>query len=177
VNERLVARVSKGKTLLLLLIGAGFVAIGIWFVARPEELAGGSRLRDPAMIWGFGWIAILFFGACFVAIFSQLFRTAPVIEIDSRGILHRRWSDQIIPWTAIVRIEPRAVHNQKFLCLWLDAPERYPARSGRLAHLNKGMGFGDLSLSMQGTDQSFDRLVEVVGAHLAARDRPGTGQS
>lgn len=102
------------------------------------------------------------------------------MEIDSRGILWRRWSDQVIPWSAIVRAEPYAVYNQKFLSLWLDAPDRYPARStlGKLSRMNKGMGFGDIALSMQGTDQSFDRLLDVVGDYLRARDqRVGTGSA
>jgi len=179
VNDRLVAQVSKGKTLLLLLIAAGFVAIGIWFVISPEEAAS-RRISDPAMVWGFGWFVILFFGAAGLAIFSQLFRTGPVMEIDERGMLWRRWSDQIIPWSAIARTEQRAVYNQKFLCIWLDRPEQYPTRSrlGKLSGLNKGMGFGDIALSMQGTDQSFKRLVEVVDAHLRARDqRVGTGSA
>lgn len=137
-------------------------------------------MSDPAMTRAFGWFTILFFGACAVSIAKQLFRTGPVIEIDQKGILWRRWSDEIIPWSAILQTEQRSVYSQKFLCLWLDAPERYPSRSsfGKLSGLNKGMGFGDIALSTQGTDQSFDRLVEVVDAHLSSRDhRVGTGSA
>jgi len=40
------------------------------------------------------------------------------------------------------------------------------------------MGSGDVTLNMAGTDQSFDRLVEVVDAHLRTRDqRVGTGSA
>ncbi len=132
------------------------------------------------MTWAFGWFTILFFGACAATIAKQLFRTGPVIEIDQKGILWRRWSDEVIPWSAILQAEQRSVYSQKFLCLWLDAPERYPSRStlGKLSALNKGMGFGDIALSTQGTDQSFEQLVEVVDAHLASRDhRVGTGSA
>lgn len=177
MNERLVARVSKSKTIGLVLIAVGFVAIGIWMVADPEP---NRRIGVAALVWGLGWLSIVFFGACGLIGARQLFRRTSVLEIDEQGILWRRWSDQIIPWSAVVRAEPSSVYRQNFLCLWLDAPERYPSRStlGKLSGLNKGMGFGDIALSMQGTDQSFERLVEVVDAHLASRDhRVGTGSA
>ncbi len=177
--EPFVARVSRGKTLLLVLGALAFVAAGIWFVGSAETIAASSRralFQDPAIVLLFGWIAILFFGACGLIGVRQLFRSEPVMEIDDRGILWRRRSDQPIPWDAIVRIEPCAMYNQKFLCLWLDDPARYPAKSTlrKLSGLNKGMGFGDVALSMQGTDRSFDQLLEVVGAHLD-NQRVGTG--
>jgi len=177
VNERLAARVSKGKTIGLVLIAAVFVAIGIWMVTDPQP---SRRIGDVALVWSVGWLSIVFFGACGAIGARQLFRTRSVLEIDAQGILWRRWSDQIIPWSAVVRAELRSVYGQNFLCLWLDAPARYPSRStlGKLSALNKGMGFGDIALSTQGTDQSFDRLVEVVDAHLASRDhRVGTGSA
>lgn len=184
MQQQLVARVSKSKTLLLMLVAAGFVVTGVWLIGNADEIAATTQrafLRSPTVSRAVGWLVVLCFGVGGVVIARQLFRSEPVMEIDSRGILWRRWSDQVVPWSAIVRAEPRAVYNQNFLCLWLDAPERYPARStlGKLSGMNKAMGFGDLSLSMQGTDQSFDRLLEVVGTHLAARDRlagAGSGQ-
>jgi hypothetical protein len=179
VNERLVARVSKGEVSFFALLCAGCVALGIWFIASPEDLVT-RRYSSTAFISGVGWILAVFCGLCLAAFIRQLFRTGPVLEIDERGILWRRWSDTTIPWNAITRAEVGAVGEQKFLSLWLDEPESYPGRStlGKLSHMNKGMGFGDLALSMQGTDQSFDRLVEVVGAyHALEGQRVGTGSA
>lgn len=65
MSEQLIARVSKGRTLFLLLIAAGFVAVGIWFVGNAEAIAASSRralLADPMRVRIFGWVAILFFG-------------------------------------------------------------------------------------------------------------------
>ena len=183
MSERFVAHVSKSKTFVMLLIAAGFVTTGLWMVGSAEEIAASNRrafFADPTMTRAVGWIAILFFGGGAIVVFRQLFRTDPVLEIDERGILSRRWSDQIIPWSAIVRAAPNSIHYQKFLCLWLDVPERYPPRStlGKFSRVNKGMGFGDLTLVTLGTDQSFKRLLEVVDAHLRARDqRVGTGSA
>ncbi len=171
MQDRLIAHVSKLKTSLLVALSLGFVAIGVWIVL----------IEEVAAIIAFGWGAILLFSGFAVIGIRQLFRVEPVMEIDARGILWRRWSDQVIPWSAIARAESRTVRGQPFLCLWLDEPGRYPARStlGWLAGVNKGMGFGDIALGVQGTDQSFQHLLEVVGTHLNARDdyRVGTGSA
>jgi hypothetical protein len=179
VNERLVARVSKGEVSFFALLCAGCVALGIWFIVSPEDLVT-RRYSSPAFISGVGWILAVFCSLCLAAFIRQLFRTGPVLEIDEHGILWRRWSDATIPWNAITRVEVKTMREQKFLSLWLDEPESYPGRStlGKFSSMNKAMGFGDLALSMQGTDQSFDRLVEVVDAHMRARDqRVGTGSA
>ncbi|MEG3182018.1 STM3941 family protein [Sphingomonas sp. LT1P40] len=178
MSERLVAHVSKTRMLILIFIGGAFLAAGFWIVINADELAYQKGFDSSAPILFIGAVAILVFGGLTIVGVRQLFRNGPVMEIDTRGILWRRWLDQIIPWSAIVRTEQRAIYNQTFLCVWLDAPEHYPAQStlGRLSGLNKGMGFGDLALTMQGTDQSFDRLTEVIHTHLGAHNhRVGTG--
>lgn len=179
MNERLVAHVSKGEVSFFALLCVGCVALGIWFILSPEDLVT-RRYSSPAFISGVGWTLTVICGLGLLAFIRQLFRTGPVMEIDERGILWRRWSDTTIPWHAITGVEVKAVGEQKLLSLWLDEPESYPGRStlGTLSLMNKGMGFGDLALSMQGTDQSFDRLVEVVGAYHALKDqRVGTGSA
>ena len=178
--DALVARVSMAKTIVLIGIAAVFVVLGFLIVGNAEELAQQKGLDSPLLGYVIGCANILFFGGGIIVLIRQLLRSGPVMEIDGRGIVWRRWSDQMIPWDAVVRAESSSVYGQKFLCLWLYAPERYPATSiyGRLGRLNKAMGFGDIALSTQGTDQSFERLVEVVDAHLAWRDhRVGTGSA
>jgi hypothetical protein len=179
VSERLVARVSWGEVSFFALLCAGGVALGIWFIVRPEDLVT-RRYSSPAFICGVGWMLTVIFGLFLSAFIRQLFRTGPVLEIDERGILWHRWSDTTIPWNAITRVEVKTVREQKSLNLWLADPARYPGRSmlGGLSGLNKAMGSGDLSISMIGTDQSFDRLVEVVGAyHALEGQRVGTGSA
>ncbi len=149
--------------------GAGFAATGAWIVENADDWS----------LFGFGWLLILICTGFSIIGGRQLFRVLPVIEIDANGILWRRWSGQVIPWSAIVRAEVRKVRNHRFLCLWLDAPLRYPARStlGKLSRVNKSMGFGDIALNTVGTDQRFGRLVAAVDAHFFAvtGHRVGTG--
>lgn len=163
--ERLIAHVSIWRTLLLAALSAGFAAVGVWIV----------RIEDVLFMQVIGWLTILIF-AVFAGIgVRQLFRTGPIMEIDSRGILWRRWSDQVIPWHAILRAETRAVRGQPFLCLWLNAPEHYRSTATlvRLAGLNKGLGFGDVAVTMAGTDQSFQKLIDVVDLHLRRLNAAG----
>lgn len=177
MNERFVAKHLGEKLGFLILLSLLFVALGVWMVVDPTPT---SRVGSPAAMWGVGWFSIAFFGWRAVTLARLSFDGRPALEIDKQGFIWRHWSDDLIPWSAVVRKEQRSVRSQKFLCVWLDAPEHYPPRStlGKLSGLNKGMGFGDIALSTQGTDQSFDRLVEVVDAHLAARDhRVGTGSA
>ena len=52
-------------------------------------------IDDPgeADAWFWGWLCIIFCGLAGVVWSRQLFRAEPVLEIDSNGILWRRWSD------------------------------------------------------------------------------------
>ncbi|PKP94037.1 MAG: hypothetical protein CVT77_03750 [Alphaproteobacteria bacterium HGW-Alphaproteobacteria-16] len=165
MTERLIVHVSAWRTALLAALSAGFVAVGVWIVWIDNVL----------FMQVIGWLTILIFAVFAVIGVRQLFRTGPVMEIDSRGILWRRWSDQVIPWRAIRRAETRAVRGQPFLCLWLDTPEAYPSTAmlGRLAGLNRGMGFGDIAITMAGTDQSFQTLIDVVDPHLRRLSKHG----
>ena len=151
-----VANISRWRTALMVFgclvgIGAGILLITIDYLEQLEA-------------WFWGWACILFCALAGLVLIRQLFRTEPVLEINSSGILWRRWSDDRIPWSAIVRAEIKLVQRQKFLSLWLRDPERYRSSRllGKLAGANKAMGFGDIALNLNGTDQSFDAMIDSV---------------
>lgn len=164
MDDGFVARVSRWRAGLLVLGALGFVAAAV-FVMQTKGL---TDLR--ALITG--WLGALFFGACALVGARQLFSTGPVMEIDARGILWRRWSDERIPWSAIERAEAMSLGRQRFLALWLQDPERYRSAHmlGRVAGANKSMGFGDIALSVSGTDRSFADLAAAFDRY--APDRP-----
>ena len=175
MNQRFVASNTSEKLGFLMLLALLFVALGVWMVVDPTPT---SRIGSPAIIWAVGWFNIAFFGWRAVTLARLTFDSRPALEIDKQGFIWRHWSDDLIPWSAVARKERRLVGGQEFLCVWLYGPENYPPRLtlGKLFGMNKAAGFGDITLSVKGTDQSFDRLVEVVDAHLAALDyRVGTG--
>lgn len=99
MRKRLIARVSKARTGLLVAGAICFVIAGYALAVDPAGISASTRapMNNPTVVAVFGWLTILFFGACAVVGARQLFRTEPVMEVDARGIRWRRWSDQVIP--------------------------------------------------------------------------------
>ena len=155
IDDAFVANVSRGRIALLLLGAIAFIAIGIFMVR------GANRDPESALI---GWASILFFGLCGVVIAGQLFRSGVDIQIDARGILWRRWSDETIPWAAITSLYPDSAGRQPFLCLTLFDPDAYRSTHimGKFASINRYMQFGDISITIMGTDRSFGELLAAV---------------
>ena len=160
MSQRFVARVSRIKILGLIALaiigtaGAAFVALSPQFEVRPiAQLAG--------------WVGMIFAPLCALIAIRQLFRTDPAMEIGPEGILWRRWSETVIPWDAFTRAEAVQMHRQKMLSLWLVDPAAYRSTKllGRLAGANGAMGFGDIVLTAQGLDRSFDQMAGAVHDH------------
>lgn len=150
-----VADVSRRRNALLVLGAVVFVGIGFLMLRAP----GHDIFRVVS-----GWAAILFFGLCGMIGISQLFRSGPDVRIDERGIWWRRWSDQIIPWSAITALYPASVGRTSFLCLRLVDRAAYPSTRalGKFAGLNRASGFGDIAVGVTGTDRSFTELIAAV---------------
>lgn len=150
---RFVARVSVWRTGGLVLASAAMVALGAYMWFLPEAVA---------RVVGVG--TGLLFGLFIVGGVRQLQRTEPVIEIGPEGVIWRRWSEQLVPWSAITRAAVRRVRYQRFVCLWLAEPAAYPParRFGKLSRLNKTLGFGDLPLATGGLDRRTDELIAAI---------------
>jgi hypothetical protein len=117
----------------------------------------------PGREWA-GWLAMVFFGLCAVIAVRRMFDRSDQMVIDRNGILWRRWSDATIPWTAVRGWSVAQVRSQRFICLFLKDPSQFPrAGAGALVGgLNRGLGFGDVTLTAAGTDRSFDELLAAV---------------
>jgi hypothetical protein len=157
MSERFVARNSTVRVLLLMAGAVGFMLLGIW-------VAG---LLGPPPRPGREWIglaALLFFGLCFLLGIRRLFQGGDQIVVDRKGIFWRQWSETTIPWGAIVSFETRSIRHQHFVSLWLKDPSLFPSSGfGALfGGMNKGLGFGDVSINATGTDRSFAQLLDAV---------------
>jgi len=163
VGDAFVARPSIFRTGLLLLGALGFVALGLFFVGAFGPVPG------PGREW-VGWLSILFFGLCFVAGLPRLFDRRDQIVVDGTGIQWSQWSEATIPWSDIRAIEKREIRRQKFLCLHLEDPGRFPSATlmGRLGGPNRILGFGNIALAATGTNRSFDELVAAIALHAPA---------
>jgi hypothetical protein len=157
VGDRFVARNSLGRIALLLIGALIFVAGGLWLAG----LFGPSP--KPGREW-IGWVTALFSGLAGLVLASRLFDREDWLVIDRNGIRWRQWSEATIPWSAIRSWSQYSVRRQKFLCLELKDPSQFPGSgSGAwLRGINKAIGFGDIALSVVGTDRKFDELAEAV---------------
>jgi hypothetical protein len=143
---------------LLLVAGAiGFVPAGLW-------IAGvfGPPPR-PGREW-IGFVCAFFFATCGAFGIRRLLNPGDEIVIDGNGIKWRQWSDQLIPWDAITDIRVAVVRGRRFVCLYLREPAQYPSTRllGRMAGVNRSLGFGDIALNVSGTDRTHDDLVEAL---------------
>ena len=124
-----------------------------------------GRVDAPAPWIGLPCAAV--FAAFALVALWRIRLAGEAVRVDDRGIRLWRANGAIsVPWTAIRRIEVRSVHQQRFVCLWVDDPERYRA-SGPLGGANSAMGFGDVALGIQGTDARFADLEAAVARFAA----------
>lgn len=158
---RFVARPSPARLTLLVLGSLAFVVLGAW-------VAGwlGPAPR-PGREW-IGWAAMLFFGLGAIVGVRRLFDQDDQIVVDGSGLYWKQWSEQTIPWSEVTDIREREIRRQRFLCLYLRNPERFPSGSAfsRMIRASNAMAdFGDISLSPIGTDKSFTELKDAILAY------------
>jgi hypothetical protein len=152
-----VARPSVAKLILLLLLAVGFVAAGLWMAGL------GGVAPKPGKEW-VGWLSIIFFGACGVAIFFRLFDRDDQIRISSIGVYSKQWSPQTVPWSEIVNITIWEYKRLKSIILHLRDPSRFPSTTwqGKLAFGNRALTGGDIALNLTGTDRSVDEAMQAI---------------
>jgi len=97
----------------------------------------------------------------------RLFETGPQIVVDDRGIWWRRWSRDIIPWSAVSAVSAvglRTLNHQSFVCLRLHDAADFPSKRRRrwFAVVNRSMGFGDVALTTLGTDRTTAQLYAAI---------------
>lgn len=160
MSRTLAPFVARPSPLKLLLILAGAIAL---FSAGAALAGFFGPLEKPGFEW-FGWFAMALFGACAAVLLLRLFDRRDQIVVDSQGISWAQWSDALIPWNAITEVFEGRTYGQRFVCLRLAHPERFPSTKllGRFAAASKAMGYGDIALNAVGTDKSFESLRDAV---------------
>lgn len=152
-----VARPAFWHLLLMLCGSLAFVVGGIWIAGFLGDVP------KPGKEWA-GWLSIIFFGLCALAIFFRLFDRDDQIRISSIGIYWKQWSRDTIPWSEIVDISVWKFKNQKTILLHLQNPKRFPSTTllGKLAGANRALTGGDIAINLSGTDKSFDEAMVAI---------------
>ncbi|MCY3002301.1 MAG: hypothetical protein NTV21_10905 [Planctomycetota bacterium] len=142
---------------------AALAAVSVVF-AWPSGPLADLHFVARALAWGCAalFLFVLFFEA------RRLASKAPVLRIDERGILWRRWSEDTIPWSEVASLRLFSIQRVHFVGLVLRNPERFPSSTilGRSAKANRSFTGCDLCLEIQGTDRCHQDLVSAVESHL-----------
>lgn len=160
------ARNSRWRLALLTLLSVGFVALGLWMIGAfgPDHPQGIKPLV-------FGWLAIVFFGACGVAGLIRMRNTDVIMRVDPHGIWWKQMSEHTLPWDEIVEVGIVTIHRQKMLGLKVAEPDRYRSKtvSGWLSGANETLTGYPLCLTVTGTDRSFAELLDAVERYTLTR--------
>lgn len=112
-----------------------------------------------------GWVGLVFFGLCFVAILIQLFRGRPSVILDEAGI-HELRSFGTIPWTDIISLRIDWVVTQRFLCVEVRDPQTYvsrlTARNRLIAEANPSLGFPPITISFSGLSPGLSEVWSYI---------------
>ena len=155
-----VARPSRVRQALILLVGIGFVLLGAWLAGLI------TPAYPPGREW-IGWASMAFFGPISLLHVRRLFETDDIVRIGPSGIWYRLWSDDTIPWNQITKVGGWQHRHQRSLLLSLVDPDRFPSTTflGRMASANRALTGGDIPISVLGTDRSFDELMAAVAEY------------
>ncbi len=155
--ETLVIQNSRPRYVLLLLACIGFVAAGSWMVMAGE---------------GFGWVAIVFFGAGIPVFIWQLVDPRPRLIIDAHGVLDRTLGVGRIAWSDIKAAYVRSISGSDFICLELKNPEKYAQQLSTVKRVltsgNRLLGFANFNLNLSGVDASTDEVFALVMKYCRA---------
>lgn len=162
MNE-FVAYPSRWRIALLFLLSLGFVIVSLGMVGTFGAPWVSSR-RSLVVGMAIGWICLIFFGACMIAIGRMFFETGALLRVGPQGIWWKRWSDEIIPWSEITDVTMWQHRGQKFLILHLRDPAQFPAGGsmGWAGKANRTLTGGDIGITMSGTDRSVSEALAAV---------------
>lgn len=158
-----VAYNSRWRVALIYFGAMVFVVLGLWMVGTFGDTP--SSRRYPALVtFGVGWFSILFFGLCGIAAIKKFFDDRVQLQIGHSGIRGSPWSDHLIPWSEITDVTTWSYKRQKAIVLHLRHPALFPGRglAAMLASANRKLTGGDISISLTGTNRSYDDAISAI---------------
>ena len=166
--EKLEIFVSPRKTLILLLGSIGFVALGLFFIIKPEQLIGGM-IQSKFWIQVVGAASVLFFGfALFIGI-KNLFIRKPGLVFDSNGIAINMGVGfkGLLEWRQIAGFSEMTVQGQHLIMIHLENPEAFIQAQKSSIHRRimqfSLVNYGSpISLTATGMQISYPELLDAV---------------
>lgn len=124
--ETIEIKLSKSKSLLMLVGCLLFIASGVDFVVSPKRYVS-IVAHSPKIIFIVGCIGIVFFGFLGLSILKILAKNEPGLIISKEGITDNSGgvSAGFIPWSDILAINEQVIANQRFINLVVKDPQEY----------------------------------------------------
>lgn len=166
-SEEIVVPASKTKTLILVIIAAGFVALGFWLISLdPKTVEGQDRYNNSIVMYGLGYATVGFFGLLVVAGVWRLFSTKPGLVLNSEGVkIFAIGKDTFVAWKDISGFSIHQVQRTELLVLNLNDPEKYIESLGKvrgaLAQANLKLCGSPIAVSSGTVALSFGELREL----------------
>ena len=177
--EPVIIPISKRKITLLFFGSVLFVVFGIYFLMEPGKFVSPIMQNKP-FIFIVGAAAVIFFGICAVFAITKFFDKRPGLIIDENGITDNSSgvSGGLICWEEITGLSTAQVHNQRFILLMVNDPEkRIEAEPGsfkkRMMKINYRMYNTPVCISANGLQCNFDELYRLISDSYAQRNKSG----
>ena len=158
-----VAYPSRWRLAVLLLVAVAFLMIGLWAVGTfgPPPV---SQRASPAFTNAIGWVSIVFFGSCGLALLKAFFDKRERLRIGPAGIHWTVWSGDMIPWVEIADITTWQFKLQKMVVLHLRDATLFPSASPLAAFTgaSRALTGGDIAITLSGTDRSYREAMEAI---------------
>lgn len=107
----------------------------------------------------------------------------PDLVVSAEGIHAPHWGVAVVFWDELEDVFVESDSDGDYLCLSLRQPEKYRARSGRLAKIantaNRETGFGDLTIKPSTVGLDANDLLQlvrrqIVGSRSESKPLPST---
>lgn len=142
---------TTAKGMMLRTLGAlVFVGLGVLMLHASAWLGG---------------LLIVLFGLLAIVNLKATMNPGVSLEISSLGILSRRWSDDLIPWSEVEAVHIWRHRGDHRIVLRLRDPDRFPTSRelGRsAAFANRALTGGDVPISLGGTDRTVAEAMAAV---------------
>ena len=164
-------RLQPWRSVLLILLCAGFVAVGWWMAGDP------ARDRPELKWWGWGFVTV--FGLGLPLGVREMFRRGPRLVLSSAGIDDRASGLGLIPWSEIADIQVAELDKDRYLMLTMRDPDTWeaqrPAASRVLSRLDRAIGLKGIPITISGLDMRADDIIAEVGRRFAEHRRASRG--
>jgi hypothetical protein len=145
---------SRPRLLLHLLGSSAFVLAGAWIATRDN---GYDAVGEMV-----GWVVLVFFGLCALAVLTNLLREGLCVRLDRDGLLDTRLGLGVVPWSEIESTEVGVVCGRAFLCLRLRDEAAWLLRMSpvrrAIARSYRWLGLTPFVVNLAGTTASLESI-------------------